>query len=179
MSLADRYNRGDGRLELLDRYLTSLGDRAGESWRDRSGASRAALTQGLCIYSAWAATQEFALTHNVVTIAIIVAAVLTWRAQFMGVGVSRGGLIEQIQSEAAGLPKNALAAMRMMILAGGMLQIALAAGDLLSAFAGGMLLVRDLFDCFLLGSALVALQASDYISRTNPAPPRDGNRQRT
>ena len=29
MSLSDRYNRGDGRLELLDRYLTDLGNRAG------------------------------------------------------------------------------------------------------------------------------------------------------
>jgi hypothetical protein len=44
MSLNDRYNRAsgadEGRLVLLDHYLTYLGDRAGNYWRDHTGASR-------------------------------------------------------------------------------------------------------------------------------------------
>ena len=44
MELSNRYNRGDGRLELLDRHLTRLGDRAGTWWADRTGTSRALLT---------------------------------------------------------------------------------------------------------------------------------------
>src|SRR5215213_10701258 len=96
VGLADRYNRGEGRLQALGRYLTTLADRIGNAWWARTGVSRETFTQGLYVFSAWAATQHFALTHDPIVTVIILAAVLSWQ----GVGQSRGGLIEQIQSEA-------------------------------------------------------------------------------
>jgi hypothetical protein len=173
MSLSDRYNRGGGRLQSLDRYLTEVGDRVGNAWWSRTGVSRVTFTQGLYVFSAWAATQHFALTHAPMVTVIIVAAVLSWQ----GIGQSRGGLIEQIQSEAAGLPKNALAALRLIILGAGGVQLATASGDVLGTLGGGTLVTIQTLEAFLLGSALVALQGGDYIRRTNPFTPSGGHRQ--
>ena len=174
MSLSDRYNRGDGRLQSIDRYLTHLGDRIGNAWWARTGVSRVTFTQGLYVFAAWAATQHFALSHDPMVTVLIVAAVLSWQ----GVGQSRGGLIEQIQSESAGLPKNTLVALRLVILGMGSLQLATATGDVLGTMGGGTLLTIHTLEAFLLGSALVALQASDYIRRTNPFTPSGGVRRR-
>jgi hypothetical protein len=173
VSLVDRYNRGDGRLQALDRYLTHLGDRVGNAWWARTGISRSTFTQGLYVFSAWAATQHFALTHDPIVTVIILVAVLNWQ----GIGQSRGGLIEQIQSEAAGLPKNALAALRLVILGVGGLQLATASGDVLGTLGGGTLVTIRTLEAFLIGSALIALQGGDYIRRTNPFTPSGGHRR--
>lgn len=170
MSLSDRYNRGDGRLQSIDRYLTTVGDRIGNAWWTRTGISRSTFTQALYVFSAWAATQQFALTHDPIVTVIILAAVLSWQ----GIGQSRGGLVEQIQSEAAGLPKNTLVALRLVILAAGGLQLATASGDVLGTLFGGAFVTAQTLEALLLGSALVALQASDYIRRTNPFTPSSG-----
>jgi hypothetical protein len=172
VSLSDRYNRGNGRLQSLDRYLTEVGNRIGNAWWARTGTSRVTLTQGLCVFSAWAATQYFSLTHDPIVVAIIVIAFLSWQ----GIGQSRGGLVEQIQSEAAGLPKNALVTLRLIILGAGALQLATASGDVLGTLGGGSLVTVHTLEALLLGSALVALQASDYIRRTNPFTPSSGGR---
>lgn len=170
MSLSDRYNRGDGRLQSLDRYLTHVGDRVGNAWWARTGINRAIFTQGLYVFSAWAATQHYALSHDPIVTVIILVAVLSWR----GVGQSRGGLVEQIQAEAAGLPKNALVALRLIILGTGSLQLATATGEILATLAGATLVTTQTLESLLLGASLVALQASDYIRRTNPFTPSSG-----
>lgn len=177
MSLADRYNRGDGRLQSLDRYLTQLGDRAGRAWWSRTGVSRVTLTQGLYVFSAWAATQQFTLTHDPIMITIVVAAVINWQSQFTGRSLSRGGLVEQIQSEAAGLPKNTLVVLRLIILILGSFQLALAAGDVLSTLLGASLISVMTLQTALVGASLFTLQASDYIRRTNPMTPSGGHRR--
>lgn len=179
MSLADRYNRGDGRLQSLDRYLTQLGDRAGRVWWSRTGISRVTLTQGLYVFSAWAATQQFTLTHDPIMITLIVAAVINWQSQFTGRSLSRGGLVEQIQSEAAGLPKNTLVVLRLIILFLGGFQLALAAGDVLSTLLGASLISVMTLQTALVGGSLFALQASDYIRRTNPMTPSSGGHRRS
>jgi hypothetical protein len=173
VSLSDRYNRGDGRLQTIDRYLTHIGDRIGNAWWARTGVSRVTFTQALYVVSAWAATQHFAVSHDPIVTVIIVAAVLSWQ----GFGQSRGGLIEQIQSEASGLPKNTLAALRLIILTLGCAQIAVAFGDVLGTLGGGTLITTRTLEAFLLGTALVALQGGDYIRRTNPLTPSGGHRQ--
>src|SRR5687768_8476541 len=101
MSLHDRYNRGGGRLENLDRYLTHLGNRAGNAWLHRTGASRHVLTQGLYLFSAWAALHHLFLFREPIMVIIVGLAIFG----MMGITQSRGGLVEQIQVEALGLPR--------------------------------------------------------------------------
>lgn len=174
MSLSDRYNRGGGRLETIDLYLTHVGDQIGRAWFARTGISRSIFTQGLYLFSAFAATEYYTLTHNFMASVIVAGAILSWQ----GVGQTRGGLIEQIQSEAAGLPKNSLVVMRLIVLAMGWLQVAIAIGGVASLAGGTDFISMDILETFLIGAALVALQGSDYISRTNPITPRGGQLQR-
>lgn len=171
MSLSDRYNRGgDGRLELLDRYLTHLGDRAGNYWRDRTGANRNALTQALYLFAAWAAMQHFALAHNPMMLAIVAISMLA----LMGVTRSRGSLVDQIQVEALRLPRLTFVILRVWLLFIGLLSIATALGEVGVTLQTGSPLPIQAGHSLLAGCALTALQASDYISRTNPITPSGG-----
>lgn len=169
MSLSDRYNRGDGRIQKLDRYLTEVGDRAGNLWYDSTGWSRATLTKGLYIVSALAAAEHGVLFKDPTVYVFVVFALLSMLG--IGVGQSRGGLVEQIQSEVAGLPKNAMAIMRLQVFMIGVWQLAIAAGGFIAAFGSGVSIITDIVQPLLLGLALAALQASDYIRRTNPSSP--------
>jgi hypothetical protein len=172
MSLHDRYNRGDGRIQKLDRYLMDVGNRAGNLWLDWTGWSRDTLTKGLCIVSALAATQHGVLFNEPTVFVFVAAALLS----FVGLGQSRGGLVEQIQAEAAGLPKNAIALMRLQVLMIGIWQLAIATGGFMAALSSNLSLSEFIVRPLLLGLALAALQASDYIRRTNPASPSGGGR---
>jgi hypothetical protein len=170
MSLFDRYNRGDGKIQKLDRYLTHLGNRAGNLWWSWTGWSRTSLTQGLYVVSAVAATQHMIIFGEPILLLIAAAAVIS----FLGAGQSRGGLIEQIQAEAAGLPKNAVALMRLEVLILGLWHLAIAAGGFAALLTAPGSILELLIKPLLLGLALTALQASDYIRRTNPATPSRG-----
>ena len=172
MSLSDRYNRGDGRIQKLDRYLTQIGDRAGNLWLDSTGWSRTTLTKGLYIASALAATQHGVLFRDPKVYLFVVVALLS----MMGVGQSRGGLVEQIQAEAAGLPKNAIALLRLEVLMIGIWQLAIAGGGFLAALESNVSITAHIVRPLLLGLALVSLQAGDYIRRTNPNFPSGGGR---
>lgn len=172
MSLSDRYNRGDGRIQKLDRYLTDVGNRAGNLWLDSTGWSRTTLTKGLYIVSALAATQHGVLFKEPAVFIFAGAALMS----FVGVGQSRGGLVEQIQAEAAGLPKNAIALMRLQVLMIGVWQLAIAGGGFLAALGANVSITTDIVKPLLLGLALAALQAGDYIRRTNPITPSGGGR---
>jgi hypothetical protein len=172
VSLSDRYNRGgDGRLDLLDRYLTELGDRLGNAWRDHTGVSRTTLTQSLYLFSAWASLQYVAVSHDPGMLAIAFIALLP----LVGIARPRGSLVEQIQVEAMRLPRRTFVILRIWLLTLGLLSLAMAIGSLASAIvpgSGG--LPPDMAENWLLGLALTALQASDYISRTNPIWPTSG-----
>ena len=174
MSLTDRYQRGDGRLALLDRYLTHLGDRVGTRFVERTGAGRETLTHGLYLASAWAALQHVVFTHDPGFLAVAGLALLSLR----GLVPSRGGLVEQIQVEAAGLPRNTLLVMRLAILGLGLLSLLTAAAYVADALRTGAPLFSQAAESALSGIALFALQAADYIRRTNPVTPSGGHRMR-
>lgn len=164
MSLHDRYNRGGGRLENLDRYLTHLGNRVGNAWYDHTGVSRHILTQGLYLAAIWAALQDLAITRDHMMIVIAGLAFFGLR----GFTQSRGSLVEQIQVEALGLPRWTFAFLRVMLLTLGCLALARATGGLAVALQTQTPIPFEAVDGFLRGIALVALQAGEYIRRTNP-----------
>lgn len=173
MSLSDRYNRGDGRIQQFDRYMTDIGNMVGNWWSDMTGWSRRSLTQGLYMASALAAAQHGVIFQDPFVYMIASVSILS----FIGVaGQSRGGVVEQLQAEAAGLPKNSIAALRLLMLFLGVLSLAdVTVGLVHSAFDTAQL-SRFMIDSLLIGIAFTALQASDYISRTNPATPGKGGR---
>jgi hypothetical protein len=175
LSLNDRYNRGGaGRLELLDRYLTHLGDRAGNYWFVRTGASRGALTQGLYLFAAWAAMEHVVVAGDPTMLFVVVMSLLA----LMGLTRSRGGLVEQMQLEVLGLPRRTFIILRIWLLFLGLLSLAMALGDLNVALLTGVAPTMETNKSLLLGCALTGLQIGDYISRTNPTWPSRGLRMR-
>jgi hypothetical protein len=171
VSLNDRYNpSGGGRLELLDQYLTHLGDRTGNSWRDHTGASRTDLTRSLYLFSAWAAVQHVVISHDPTMLLIAGIAMLS----MSGLLRSHGGLVEQIQVEALGLPRRTFVILRVWLLVIGLFSLAMAIGDLAVTLQSGVPLTIQSAQSWLLGCSLTALQTSDYISRTNPIFPSGG-----
>jgi hypothetical protein len=173
MSLNDRYNPGgNGRLEKLDQYFTYLGDRTGNSWRDRTGASRNDLTRSLYLFAAWAALQHLVISHDPMMILLAGIAMMS----MAGVFRSRGGLVEQIQVEALGLPRRTFVILRVWLLVIGLFSLAMAIGDLAVTLQSGAPLTIQSAESWLLGCSLTALQTSDYISRTNPIFPSGGKK---
>lgn len=172
MSLRDRYNRGDGRIQSFDKYLTEIADDLGEFWWRTTGVHRSILTQGLYVLSAWAGVQHFMVTRDVTMLLISAVALLS----YMGLGQSKGGLVEQLQAEATGLPKNTVAFMRLEILTIGVFSMAVGACTFLASFGTDPIPASEVVKPMLIGLALTALQLSDYIRRTNPATPSGGMR---
>jgi hypothetical protein len=124
--------------------------------------------------AAIAATEHYLVSREAMSLAFAAVAFLS----YLGAVPALGGLIEQIQAEAAGLPKNALAIMRLQILGVGVFLLATAGGHLLADLSGVAPLGMDFLRVLLLGLSFTALQASDYIRRTNPASPSGGGRGR-
>jgi hypothetical protein len=173
MALHDRYQRGDGRVQALDRYLTRLGDRAGNAWFHRTGISRSTLTQVLYVFSAWCSAQVLFAFRDPYAVWFVGLALLG----FKGIGLSRGGIVEQMQMEVLRLPRNTLAMLRIFLLVVGLFGLAQAAGMLLGTLIGGTWLTPDFGQQLFYGLALTTLQISEYIRRTNPLwPTRGGHR---
>ena len=173
MSLSDRYNRGDGRIQSFDKYLTEIGDDLGEFWWRSTGIHRSVLTQGLYVVSAWAGVQHYIVTRDVTMLLISAVALLS----YMGIGgQSKGGLVEQLQAEATGLPRNTLAFLRLFILTGGVFNISSAACAFAASFGSEQITSGDVAAPLMVGLSLTALQLSDYIRRTNPVTPSGGMR---
>jgi len=172
VSLSDRYNRGDGRIQSFDKYLTEIGDDLGEFWWRSTGVNRSVLTQGLYIVSTWAAVQHFMVTRQPNMLLIACVALLS----YMGLGHSKGGLVEQLQAEATGLPKNSLAFLRLFILTVGVFNGAVAVCALGASFGSEPISAGEVAAPLLIGLSLTALQLSDYIRRTNPVSPSGGMR---
>ena len=173
MSLSDRYNRGDGRIQKFDRYLTDLGNIVGNWWADQTGCSRRTLTQGLYVASILTATQYGISFRDPFLLVIACIAILSFTG---AAGQSKGGIVEQLQAEAAGLPKNTLAVMRLGVLFIGVLRLLDAAVGFVAVLSTNVSITDYLIAPLLGGIALTALQASDYICRTNPATPGKGGR---
>jgi hypothetical protein len=164
VGLQDRYHRDDGRIQRLDRRFTEFGSRLGTLWWEATGISRDRLTRGLVFVSIAAILQHYILYQRATILLFLFVALASLSSR----APVRGGLVEQIQSEASGFPRNAIAFLRLQIMFLGvyLLSIALVAivtdafqPDVDSAVIGPNL---------LMGLALVALQLSDYIRRTNP-----------
>jgi hypothetical protein len=172
MSLSDRYNRGEGRIQALDKLLTELGNHVGNWWSNNTGVSRRSLTQGLYVVSALAATQHFGLSHDPTVLLFAAVALMA----YMGAMPALGGVVEQIQSEAAGLPRNTLAFMRLFIFWMGALMLTTVSVRVIADLTGSAPLDKDFALDLLLGVSLVALQGSEYIRRTNPSTPSSGGR---
>lgn len=171
MGLHDRYNQGGtGRLESLDRYWTYLGDRIGNYWYRRTGVSRQTLTQSLYLFAAWSGMQYVALTREPMMLAIVGLSILA----LLGYVRSRGGLVEQIQVEAMRLPRQTFALIRVWLLSLGLLNLAIALGELAASIQAGSVPPVEAGRVMLLGCALTAHQVADYISRTNPITPSRG-----
>ena len=175
MSLNDRYDRGgQGRLENLDRYLTELGNRFGNYWWDRTVVDRSTLTQGLYLLAAWAGLQHTALFHRPMMLIWVGVSLFG----LMGIGQTRGTLVEQMQIELLGLPKQTFAFLRLFVLSIGLLSLATAAGQLLVSLQTGTAIPMEATSSLLTGLALTGLQVSEYIRRTNPSFPSSGLRRR-
>jgi len=172
MSLSDRYNRGDSWIQKCDKYLTDTGNRVGNFWLDQTGINRRTLTQGLYIAAVLAASERAIVFHDPTMFVMAAVAMMS----YMGLGQSKGGVVEQIQAEAAGLPKNTLAWMRLEILVIGVWMLASAGGGFVALLHSNQSIAVLLIKPLMAGIAFTALQAGDYISRTNPASPGKGGR---
>ena len=172
MSLSDRYNRGGGRIQNFDRYLTELGDDLGNYWWRQTGFHRSALTQGLYLVSAWAAAHHLTHFQNPIMAIFLGGAVLC----FLGAAQSRGGIVEQIQSEAAGLPRNSIAFLRLLVLGLGIFNLAIAVTEFIAVAFLNDPPPTNSTHALLLGVTLTAMQTGEYIRRTNPATPGSGGR---
>ncbi len=172
MSLNDRYNRGggSGRLENLDRYITDLGNRFGNYWWDHTGVDRSTLTQGLYLFAAWAGLQHTALFHDPMMLLWVGLALFG----LMGIGQTRGNVVEQMQIELLGLPKQTFVVVRLFVLFIGLLSLATAAGELLLSVQIGTALPMTATGSLLTGLAMTSLQVSEYVRRTNPSFPTKG-----
>lgn len=174
MSLNDRYHRDDGRLSRIDTRLTRLGDKAGNIWLNRTGIDRSILTYSLFVLSAGVAFQKLTLFHDPVDILIILLAVMG----MLGLSRTRGGIVEQLQVEAVGLPKNALVFFRLLLLLAGLMGLSSGLGAVAESLQSGTALPATGIESLLSGLMLLTLQAAEYIQRTNPSPPSRGLLQR-
>ena len=116
MALNDRLNRnGDGSdltpVELIDAKLTQLADRWANDWQARTRQSRQSLTFDLYILATVAALIYVFLTHEFLFLGV---AVLAYAGS--APGKRRGGLIDEIQLEVAGLPRRTLKYLGVFIL---------------------------------------------------------------
>jgi len=172
MALNDRYNRGGGRLENLDRYLTHLGDRFGNFWRERTGLNRTVLTQALYLLAAWAALHAAIWFERPLMLGIAGVGLVALMGK---TPISRGGLVEEMQVEALGLPRRTFVILRLWLLGLGLLNLAQATSDLALAAGSGVPPSLQGVEFLFTGCAFTALQAADYIRRTNPSSPSGGH----
>lgn len=167
MSLHDRYHRDEGRIQRMDTRCTEFGDRVGTFWHEQTGFSRESLTKGLYLLSIAAGVQHFTLYREFGALLIVVIAALS----FKGIGgQSRGGIVEQIQSEASGLPKNSIAFFRLLILMLGTYALVNGMTQLVALELSADVVITGLGGQLLVGLALIGYQLSEYIRRTNPTP---------
>lgn len=175
MALHDRLNRpGDSWLTRLDCYIAHQADRCGQWWLRHTPWSRHALTQGLLALGAFAALERVVLLRDVLFLAV---AFLALRS-FARAGITPlGGLVEEIQYEAAGLPRWTASAVNILCLFTGLLALANATGYFLASAVDGVTPPFALLDSLLAGLAYGGWKGGEYLARTNPAGPTGAPRR--
>lgn len=174
MALKHEFNRlddGAGPVERLDAVLTRLADRWAERWQARTPFSRQGLTLGLYVTASLCGLGYVLLTREVLFLGVALLA-------YMGSapGRQRGSLVEELQLEVSGLPRNTLKYLSVFVLGLGLFGIVSSLPFVLLGAATGDWAGVDLPGT-VGGLSLVALKAADYIARTNPSN-RDGDRER-
>jgi hypothetical protein len=159
----NRLNEDADPIEQIDATFTSLADRCGEQWRTRTPFSRQSLTLGLYIVASICGLGYVLLTHKVLFLGIIVLAYLGSLP-----GRQRGSLIEEMQLEVSGLPRNTLKYLAVLLLTLGLFGVVTSLPTIFIGTATGNLSYIDL-PSLIGGLALVLLKVADYITRTNPS----------
>jgi len=169
---ANQHPKNNGRIQRLDHRFAESGRLLGNWWCDLTGLSRNLLVDVLAVVSTFAILQHYVQYHRVNVLMFLMLPV----ASLLGVQSTRGGVREQIQLEAFGLPRNAVAFLRLQIIFLGLFFLM---NGIAQWFAVAIRLPADgqpYGASLLLGLALVAAQASDYVRRTDTA---SGNRRST
>lgn len=154
--------------------IDSALSREADDWAERC-AARTSLARDVITYA----------VYVVAALASLIYAVRTAQPLFLGIAVlayagsvpgrQRGSLIEEIQLEAAGLPRHTMQVINVFMVALGLFgifsSVVLFALGLAApaAFSFG-------FNSLAGGLAITALKIGDYISRTNPSRP-SGHRE--
>ncbi|HEX5506794.1 MAG TPA: hypothetical protein VFW96_29545 [Thermomicrobiales bacterium] len=170
MALHDRFNRpGDHWLTRCDYYLTAQADRLGAWWTLHTPWHRLALTQGLLALGACAALERVAVLHDSWYIFVAYAALQSFAQTILP---RFGGLLEEMQFEASGLPRWTASAVNLLMLYVGLFGLACALGWLLVAAVYGVAPPPlPLLDSLLGGLAFSAWKWGEYLARTNPVGP--------
>ena len=169
MSLRHEFNQtsdgrgGDPKLILrIDAALTRWADRWADRWQARRGQSRRGLTFDLYVIATVAAGGYVTLTGEWLFLGIGVLAYASGAR-----GKQQGGLIDEMQLEAAGMPRHLLKYLGVFLLGLG----------LFGASSGFLLVLLDalIFGTVMMGLpsliggvAITALKVADYVARTNP-----------
>ncbi len=159
-----RNNRQPGRIERLDLAFTHAGKIVATTWTETTGWSRDLLVNGLSVVSIFAIVQHYLLYHDPQVLLMMVFGIVG----LMQMQRPVSGAGEQIQAQAAGLPRNAVAFLRIYVMFLGLYLLtsgtALVTGYVLaldtdtSGFGGSL----------LMGVGLVAGQFGEYVRRSQP-----------
>lgn len=159
----NRLNDDADPIEQIDATFTNLADRWGERWRTRTRFSRQSLTLGLYIVASIGSFGYVLLTHKVLFLGVVVLAYLGSLP-----GRQRGSLIEEMQLEVTGLPRNTLKYCAVLLLTVGLFGVVTGLPTIFIGTVSGNLSYIDL-PSLIGGLALVLLKVADYITRTNPS----------
>lgn len=177
MALDDRFNRGaDHWLIRFDGNLTAHAERCGALWLRWTPWGRHTLAQGLLALGGFAALERVIVLHDILYLAVAFLAIQA----FMRTGFSwTGGLVEQIQYEAAGLPRWMASAVNILCLFTGLFALSNALGYALASLVNGTLAPPALVDSLLSGLAFGCWKAGEYVARTVPGGPSGTPRRMT
>lgn len=176
MALKDALGRNsDGSerspVERIDAALTQLADEWAERWQARTPFSRQGLTLALYAAATLGGLGYVALTGAFLFLGI---ALLAYAGSAPGKG--RGSLVEEIQLEAAGLPRRTLKYLSVFMLGLGFFGILSGLPFVLAGLLGYGTPGAEL-PSVVGGLAITTLKVADYIARTNPSH-RDGDPER-
>lgn len=159
-------------VEVIDSALTREADNWAERFAARTSLARGAITTAIYLFAA---------------LASLIYAVRTGQLLFLGVAVlayagsvpgkQRGSLVEEIQLEAAGLPRHTMYYLNVFMVGLGLFGIF----SSVVVLAFGLAVPAALsfgFNSLAGGVAITALKIGDYIARTNPSHPTGGHRAR-
>lgn len=152
-----------------------MGDKAGDIWLNRTGVDRSILTFSLFLLAAGIGFQKVVLFHDLADTFIILLALMG----MLGLSRSRGGIVEQLQIEAVGLPKNSLVFIRLMLLFSGLMGLSSGLRYVATSIQSGTPIPPAGIESLLTGIMLHFLLSAEYIQRTNPTPPSRGLPQRS